>query len=102
MQQNTNNKNNFKEKNTNNKKLNTNKRSFSNLPKNRSYDNLQITKRVEQEEDYMTINEFNKKYGNNIKDENIKELNLINFKLGNDIFDYLSKIKLEQLQLLYI
>ena len=30
--------------------------------------------------------EFNKKCGTNIKeDENIKELNLINYKLGNDI-----------------
>lgn len=83
-----------------NKKLNLNK-SFSNLLKNRNF-NLEVVGQNSQENDFMSINEFNKKCGANIKDENIPELNLINFKLGNDILNYLSKIKLTQLKLLYL
>ena len=73
--------------------------------KNRSYTNLQVIDKYEnrkQDQEYLTLSEFNKKCGTNIKDENIKELNLISYNLGNDIIDYLSQIKLEQLQLLYL
>lgn len=88
--------------NTYKKKTNSNK-NFSNLPKNRSFNNLEIVKKNEQEEDFISIGEFNKKCGTNLKeDENIKELNLINYKLGNDIIDYLGKVKLNDLQLLYL
>ena len=82
-------------------KTNNNK-SCTNLPKNRSFNNLEIVKKNEQIEDNLSISEFNKKCGANIKDETIDELNLINYKLGNDILDYLSKLKLPQLQLLYL
>jgi hypothetical protein len=73
--------------------------------KNRSYTNLQVVNKYgnkKPEQGFITLSEFNKKCGTNIKDENIKELNLISYNLGNDIIDYLSQIKLEQLQLLYL
>lgn len=73
--------------------------------KNRSYTNLQVVNKYEnkkQEKVFITLSEFNKKCGTNIKDENIKELNLISYNLGNDIIEYLSQIKFEQLQLLYL
>ena len=82
-------------------KSNINNKSYTNLPKNRSFNDLQV-KKNEKIEDNISINEFNKKCGSSIKDENIEELNLINFKLGNDVLDYLSKLKLSQLQLLYL
>ena len=85
-----------------NKKMKSNK-SYTTLPKNRSFNNLQVVEKNEEEqfEDNISINEFNNRCGTNI-DENIQELNLINFKLGNDIIGYLSKLKLSQLQLLYL
>ena len=41
----------------------------------------------------ISIDEFNKKFNLNLKDNNnIIELNLVNKKYNNDIIDYLSKI----------
>ena len=86
-----------------NKKKNSYTKHFSDFPKNRTYNNIQLIDKDDKEEDFISISEFNKKCGTNIKDdENIKELNLINYKLGNDIIEYLGKIKLSQLQLLYL
>ena len=83
-------------------KMKSNK-SYTNLPKNRSFNNLQVVEKKEQDhaEDNISINEFNKRCGTNIN-ESIQELNLINFKLGNDIIDYLSKIKLSHYILVII
>jgi len=87
--------------NVDNKKLHLNN-SNSNFQKNRSSDNIHRLNRNIPDEDFMSIGEFNKKCGANIQDENIEELNLINYKLGNDIIDHLSKIKLDKLKLLYL
>ena len=87
------------------KKTFSNKKLFSDIGKNSSFTNLQVVKKeevIKQEEETMSISEFNQKCGTSLKDENITELNLINYKLGDDIIDDLGKIKLNQLQLLYL
>ena len=51
---------------------------------------------------YITLKEFNNKYKTNIEDIDIKELNLNERYLGNEVLKDLSKIKLKQLKELYL
>ena len=51
---------------------------------------------------YITLKEFNNKYKANIEDIDIKELNLNERYLGNEVLKDLSKIKLKQLKELYL
>ena len=48
----------------------------------------------------IAIFEFNKKYNTNIKNSEIKELNLRMKKLGNGVLKYLSRLELNQLEIL--
>ncbi len=48
----------------------------------------------------IAIFEFNKKYNTNIKDKDIKELNLRMKKLGSGVLKYLSRLELNQLEIL--
>ena len=47
-----------------------------------------------------SLNEFNNKYNTNIEDIDIKKLNLIDKKIGNEGLEFLSKIKFKELKLL--
>ena len=51
-------------------------------------------------EQFLLLKEMNLKFKVNIKDIDIKELNLGNMKLKNGIFEYLANIKFNQLKVL--
>ena len=51
-------------------------------------------------EQFILLKEMNLKFNLDIKDIDIKELNLENKNLGNDILEYLTKIKFNKLKVL--
>ena len=52
--------------------------------------------------DIISLDNFNKKFGLKIPNNQIKKLNFDNFKLGNNFFEALSRVRFNNLEKLYL
>ena len=83
--------------NNNSNNISTNGDSYKTL--NSKY-SIKSDSKINTQTRKIAIFEFNKEYNTNIKDAEIKELNLRMKKLGNGVLKYLSRLELNQLEIL--